>query len=107
MLLIREIMYCKPGKVRPLVDKFLKMNELGKKIGWPTMKVMTDFSAERFWMLVAEMEVPSLQAFEQIFSESMEGKDPEVVKGFEEVMKDYHDFVDHGRREIYKLEGVA
>ena len=34
MLLIREIMYCKPGKVRPLVDKFLKMNELGKKIGW-------------------------------------------------------------------------
>jgi hypothetical protein len=33
MLLIREIMYCKPGKVRPLVDKFLAMSKLGEKSG--------------------------------------------------------------------------
>ena len=26
MLLVREIMYCKPGKVRPMVEKFLAMN---------------------------------------------------------------------------------
>lgn len=25
MLLIREIMYCRPGKVRPMVEKFLAM----------------------------------------------------------------------------------
>ena len=42
MLLVREVMYCKPGKVRPLV---------------------------------------------------------------EEAMTGYHDLVEHGRREIYKLEG--
>src|SRR5207253_5992901 len=28
MLLIREIMYCKPGKVRPLIEKFLAMAKL-------------------------------------------------------------------------------
>jgi hypothetical protein len=28
MLLIREIMYCKPGKVRPMVEKFLAMSKL-------------------------------------------------------------------------------
>lgn len=48
MLLIREIMYCKPGKVRPLVEKFLAMNKLGQKIGMPKMRVMTDFCAERY-----------------------------------------------------------
>ena len=25
MLLMRDIMYCKPGKVRPMVEKFLAM----------------------------------------------------------------------------------
>src|SRR5690606_24032569 len=48
MLLIREIMYCKPGKVRPMVEKFLAMSKLGEKSGMPRMRVMTDFSAERY-----------------------------------------------------------
>src|SRR5439155_26057671 len=33
MLLIREVMYCKPGKVRPLVEKFQAMSKLGEKSG--------------------------------------------------------------------------
>ena len=31
MLLIREIMYCKSGKVRPMVEKFLAMAKLNEK----------------------------------------------------------------------------
>jgi len=27
------------------------------------------------------------------------------MQEFESVMKGYHDLVDHGRREIYKIEG--
>src|SRR5262245_14418653 len=107
MLLVREIMYCRPGKVRPLVEKFLKMNQIGKKLGMPTMKVMTDLSAERFWTVVAEMEVPNLKAFEDMFGGNMDGQDPEAMKEFEEIMKGYHDLVDKGRREIYKLEGAV
>ena len=68
MLLVREIMYCKPGKVRPMVDKFLAMSKLGEKMGMPKMKVMTDLSAERYWTIVSEMEVPSLLAFENMMS---------------------------------------
>jgi hypothetical protein len=26
-------------------------------------------------------------------------------KAMEKIMKDYHDLVDHGKREIYKIEG--
>jgi hypothetical protein len=102
MLLIREIMYCKPGKVRPLVEKFLAMNKLGVKAGMPPMRVMTDFSAERYWMLVGEMEVESLAAFEKMMSG--EGMSEADGKEMENLMKGYHDLVDHGRREIYKLE---
>jgi len=29
----------------------------------------------------------------------------EDAKEFENVMKGYHDLVEHGRREIYKIEG--
>jgi hypothetical protein len=102
MLLVREIMYCKPGKVRPLVDKFLAMGKLSEKLGMPKMRVMTDYSSERYWMLVAEMEVESLQAFEAMFQG--EGQNAEDLKKMEEIMKGYHDLVESGRREIYKIE---
>jgi len=102
MLLIREIMYCKPGKVRPMVEKFMAMAKLSEK-GGTKMRVMTDVSAERYWMIVAEMECESLGAFEKMMAG--EGQSAEDGKKFEEIMKGYHDLVGHGRREIYKIEG--
>jgi hypothetical protein len=103
MLLVREIMYCKPGKVKPLVEKFIAMNKLGVKMGMPKMRVMTDFSGERYWTLVSEMEVKSLDEFEKMMSGM--GQKEADMKEFEVLMKGYHDLVDHGRREIYKIEG--
>ncbi len=103
MLLIREVMYCKPGKVRLMVEKFLAMSKLNAKVGMPKMRVMTDFCAERYWTLVAEMEVANMEEFERM----MQGGGPnnEAMKEFETIMKDYHDLVEYGRREIYKIEG--
>jgi hypothetical protein len=103
MLLVREVMYCKPGKVRPMVEKFLAMNKLGPKAGMPKMRVMTDFCAERYWTLVAEMEVASVEEFERAMSG--EGQSKEDQQEFEKIMKGYHDLVEYGRREIYKIEG--
>jgi hypothetical protein len=103
MLLVREVMYCKPGKVRPLLEKFLAMNKLGPKVGMPKMRVMTDFCAERYWTLVAEMEVASVDEFERALSGT--GQSKEDQKEFEAIMKGYHDLVEYGRREIYKIEG--
>jgi hypothetical protein len=98
-------MYCKPGKVRPLVDKFLAMNALGVKIGMPNMRIMTDFAAERYWTVVAEMEVDDLDTFEKMMSGAFPaGVDEKEMKKFDEIMKGYHDLVDHGKREIYRVE---
>ena len=103
MLLVREVFHCKPGKVRPLVEKFLAMNKLSVKAGMPPMRVLTDFCGERYWTLVAEMEVSSLAEFERMMQGS--GMSEEDMKESETIMKDYHDLVDHGRREVYKIEG--
>ena len=103
MFLVREIMYCKPGKVRPMVDKFKAMSKLSERVGMPRMRIMTDFCAEQYWTLVAEMEVASLEEFEQSMS-NPQGS-PEDMKQFEEIMKGYHDLVDRGKREIYRIEG--
>ena len=63
MFLIRDIMFCKPGQARPMVQKFLALDKLGKQMGFGAMRVMTDLSAERYWTVVSEMEVESLEKF--------------------------------------------
>ncbi len=103
MLLVREVFYCKPGKVRPLVEKFIAMNKISMKAGMPKMRIMTDFTAERYWMLVAEMEVANMAEFEKMMSGA--GVSETDGKEMENLMKGYHDLVEHGRREIYKIEG--
>lgn len=103
MFLIRDIMYCKPGKVRAMTDKFIAMSKLGERMGMPRMRIMTDFCAEQYWTVVSEMEVSDLQSFERMMS-SMQGS-ADDTKQFEEAMKGYHDLVDHGKREIYRIEG--
>lgn len=103
MLLIRDVMYCKPGKVRQMVEKFVAMSKINERTGMPKMKVMTDFCAEQYWTVVSEMEVPSMQAFEEMMQGM--GQGGEEMKEFENIMKGYHDLVERGRREIYKIEG--
>ena len=98
MLLVRDIMYCKPGKVRPMVEKFVAMAKLGDKKGMPKMRVMTDVSAERYWTVVSEMEVESMDALMAMMQNTTDAQE------FDAIMKGYHDLVDFGRREVYNIE---
>jgi hypothetical protein len=52
---------------------------------------------------VAEMEVSSIDEFEKMMTAMPQGAD-EDLKKMEEAMKGYHDLVDHGKREIYRIE---
>src|SRR5262245_57652322 len=98
MFLVRDIMFCKPGQVRPLVQKFLALDKLSQQAGFRPMRVMTDVSAERYWTVVSEMECESLEKYTELTAKSMQQKE------FQEVMKGYHDLVVQGRREIYTIE---
>jgi hypothetical protein len=91
MYVVRDIMYCKPGKARALVEKFIAVAKAGEKMGWGSMRVMTDVSAERYWTVVSEVEVANIDQHAEIARKAMN-------------MKGYHDLVDQGRREIYQVE---
>jgi hypothetical protein len=91
-------MYCRPGKARAMVDKFVALSKIGQQMGFGAMRVMTDVSAERYWTVVSEMEVASLEEYTETSRKTME------IKEVQDVMKGYHDLVDHGRREIYMIE---
>lgn len=99
MYVIREVMHCKPGQVRPLVEKFKQLEEVMKQKGFgQPSRIMTDVSGERYWTLVSEQEVEDLDAYAEMSRQTM--SDPDVRK----VMEGYHDFVEDGRREIYRVE---
>jgi hypothetical protein len=98
MFLVRDIMYCKPGQVRAMVQKFQALSKLGQQMGMGNMRVMTDVCAERYWTVVAETEVKSIEEHAEMARKSM--ADPR----FQEAMKGYHDLIVKGRREIYQLE---
>ena len=102
MLLVREIMYCKPGKVRPMVEKTLAMAKLMEKSGQGKLRVMTDFVGERYWTAIMEFEVKDLKSFDDMMAGV--GMNPADNKEMENVMKGYHDLVEYGKREIYKIE---
>jgi hypothetical protein len=98
MYLIRDIMHCKPGQARPMVKKFLALGALVQREGIGKIRVTTDISAERYWTVVSEMEVESLEKWSQDMKRTMQMKD------FQDVMAGYHDIVIDGRREIYTIE---
>ena len=98
MFVVRDIMYCKPGKVRPMVEKFLALSKLTASMGFGSMRVMTDVSAERYWTVVAETAVTSLEQHAEMARKAMQ------MPEFQDAMKGYHDLIDTGRREIYMIE---
>ena len=96
--MIRDVFHCKPGKVRPLVEKFLAMSKIMEKHGMGKMRVLTDVSGERFWTLVAEFEVDSLD-------KAMAMQNSPAMKEMGPIMEGYYDLVVRGRREVYNVEG--
>lgn len=98
MVMIREVLYCKPGKVRDLLNGFKRVNAIMQKMGFKPFRLFTDMSGERFWTLVAEHEAETVDAFLQMEGKVMADKDAQ------QAMAGYHDLVEQGRRELYRVE---
>lgn len=98
MYVIREVLTCKPGKVRPLMDRFRTLSAALQQTGRTPLRLLTDVSGEPFWTLVAEATVETVDEFFTIEQTLMEN---ESVR---HAMTGYHELVDRGRREIYRIE---
>jgi len=97
MFLVRDIMFCKPGQARAMVTKFHALSKLLQPLGVGPLKVMTDVSSERYWMVVSEAEVDNLERYAEVQQQSMSKKE------FQDAMAGYHDIVVEGSREVYTI----
>jgi len=98
MYIIREIVECKPGKVRPLLEKFRTISRVMRDMNQEPLRLLTDVTGEPFWTLVAEATVEKIDDF---FAMERRLQANEVLR---KTMADYHELVVSGRREIYRLE---
>ena len=98
MYIIREVLNCKPGKVRPLIDKFRTLSSAVQATGRPPLRLLTDVGGAPFWTLIAEVTVEAVDEFFELEQKLMAN---ESVRN---AMNGYHDLVESGRREIYHIE---
>jgi len=98
MYIIREVLSCKPGKVRQLVDRFRTLSGAVQATGRAPLRLLTDVSGERFWTLIVEASVETVDEFFTM-EQSLRGNEA-VGKA----MAGYHELVESGRREIYRIE---
>ena len=98
MYIIREVLNCKPGKVRSLIDRFRTLSAAVEKTGRPPIRLLTDVSGEPFWTLIAEVSVPTVDEFFSMEETLM------ADESLRAAMSGYHDLVESGRREIYRIE---
>ena len=54
MYVIREVLNCKPGKVRQMVEKFRSISMALKEMGQEPLRVLTDVTGEPYWTIVAQ-----------------------------------------------------
>ena len=98
MYVIREVLHCKPGKVRQMAEKFKAISNALKEMGQKPMRLLTDVTGEPFWTIVAEAQVERIEDFFTFEQKLM--ANPTVRTA----MADYHELVERGRREIYRIE---
>ena len=76
MYVIREVLHCKPGQARKMIDKFRCLSAAMTDMGHEPVRLLTDVTGGPFWTVIAEIHVAAID----------------------------HDLVESGRREIYRIE---
>jgi hypothetical protein len=98
MYVIREVLHCKPGRVRQMTDKFRSLSATMKDMGHQPLRLLTDVTGESFWTVVAEATVEKIEDFFAMEHALM------ANEALRKTMADYHELVESGRREIYRIE---
>jgi hypothetical protein len=98
MYVVREVVHCKPGKVRQMVEKFRAISRVLTELGHEPLRLLTDVTGQPFWTIVAEAKVSKVDDF---FATEQQLMANDTLRT---TMADYHSLVEGGRREIYRIE---
>jgi hypothetical protein len=82
-----------------MAEKFRAISRALQEMGHEPMRLLTDVTGEPFWTIVAEAKVEKIDDFFAV--EQKLTANESVAKA----MADYHDLVESGRREIFRVEG--
>ena len=96
MVMVREVLTCRPGRVGELVEKFQALGEVMEEMGLEPFDIYTDIAGENFWTLVLQREYEDIGEVQGVEAKVMSDERSQKV------MAGYHDLVESGRREIYK-----
>jgi hypothetical protein len=96
MYLVRDTFNCKPGMAKELVKKFKQTIPFMEEQQLKNVRIMTDV-VSNYWTVVLEGEVNSLAEFENRRGFTSQPK-------VQEIMKDYMNLVEGGKREIFQIE---
>jgi hypothetical protein len=81
-----------------MAEKFKQISAVLKEMGQEPMRLLTDVTGEPFWTIVAEAKVEKLDDFFAIEQRLV------ANESLRKTMADYHDLINRGRREIYRIE---
>jgi hypothetical protein len=81
-----------------MVDKFKAISIAVQGMGHEPMRLLTDVAGEPFWTIVAEATVDRIEDFFAVEETLM------ANETLRRTMADYHELVQSGRREIYRIE---
>lgn len=98
MYVIREVLHCKPGQVRQIVERFKGISSAMTDMGHEPLRLLTDVAGEPFWTLVAEARVHTIEDFLVMERRLM------ANESLRQILSGFHDLIEQGRREIYRIE---
>lgn len=101
MYVIREVLHCKPGQVRRMIEKFRCLSAAMTDMGHEPLRLLTDVTGGPFWTVIAEIHVAAIDDFFAMEQRLM------ASETLRKTMAGYHDLVESGRREIYRIEADA
>ena len=97
MYVVREILNCKPGKVRQMAENFEAISAALREMGRQPLRLMTDVTGEPFWTLVVEATVETVDEFFEM------ERTVTAKESVQHRMAGYHELVQSGRREVYQI----
>jgi hypothetical protein len=92
MYVMREVLHCRPGKVRPMVEKFRAVSAAFERKGQEPLRLLTDVSGELFWTLIVEAQAERIEEFFTLERELMQDE------SLRDVFADLHSHIEYGRR---------
>jgi hypothetical protein len=81
-----------------MADKMRTLSAALKDMGHEPLRLLTDVSGEPYWTIVAEATVEKIEDFLAVDQTLM------ANEAIRKAMADYHELVESGRREIYRIE---